>query len=161
MSSNGEASLRSVGGRDGHTPVNPCGLSAHRTLTSWLESEAPARAGGHRQAARHGQRWRALCSSALLAPQGPPAFCMCVLGLCLKSVLFPGLTSKLPHLRPRGALGLCSGLVVLCCLWLFLLSSWSPACTLPTGPAQGLGNCPAVQAPVAQVFSIFTGLINL
>ena len=99
--------------------------------------------------------------SALLARQGPPAFCTCILGLCLKSVLFPGLTSKLPLLRPRGALGLCSGLAVLGCLQLLPPSSWSPACTLPIGPAQGLGNCPALQAPVAQISSVFTGLINL
>lgn len=155
MSSHGEAALGSTGGCDGHTPVNPRGLSAHGSLTTWLESEPPAREGGHRRAARHGHcrpSWHARDHQ-----HSARAF----LGLCLKSVLFPGLTSKLPLLRPRGALGLCSGLAVLGCLQLLPPSSWSPACTLPIGPAQGLGNCPALQAPVAQISSVFTGLINL
>lgn len=142
VSSHGEAALGRRGSCDGHASVDL--VSARGSLTSWLRSEPQP----GRVVTDH---WHIGFTKA---------FCMCILGLCLKSVLFPGLTSKLPHLWPRVALGLCSGPGS----WAASSSSCpclEPCLHSPHWACPGAGELPCSQAPVAQISSVFTGLINL
>ena len=102
-----------------------------------------------------------VASPALLCPPGHPGVLHVRSGSLSEVSAVPRADKPAASPAARGALGLCSGLAVQCCRRLLRPSARSPACPLPAAPAWGLGNCPALRAPVPQISSVFTGLINL